>query len=81
MRKPLLHEIANIAVVSITVVIITVCAMVYINELKFCIPGFIAVLIGFGLIGIIWINRIFYDKKVRKVQLFLDEIIAIEKQN
>ncbi|MDN5201694.1 hypothetical protein QQ008_09985 [Fulvivirgaceae bacterium BMA10] len=38
-------------------------------------------IIGLSLVGIFWINRNLYDKKIRQVQRFLAEIIKFENQN
>jgi hypothetical protein len=163
LSSPFIHEIANIVVVTISVIAVLICSITYINELKFSIPGFIAVLIaslyiylaliktiriskidfenstiiqiqkeisvlyllilkfrkhelimypffivlalpityrsiqnrdiysdlsffifqvifiiGIGLVGMFWLNRNIYDKKIRNIQLFIKEIVALE---
>jgi len=46
MGKPLIHEILNIIVISITVIATCIGSIIYSNEPKFSVPGFIAVIIG-----------------------------------
>ena len=157
--KPLIHEIANIFVIGLTIIFIAIFSFAHLKEIEFSIPGFAAVFLGainvyyaivkahriylidyykssiieiqknisslnllilkyrrfeialfplyiifslpitfkviqnrnlyadlsfflleaifiivFGFLGLYFTNKYFYDKRIKKVQLFLDEI-------
>ncbi len=76
MNKPLFHEIANIIVVSITVLAAFVGSLIYVNEIKYSIPGFISVTVG-------CIYVYFGMKKaygISKIDYFNQSIIEIQKE-
>ncbi len=76
MTTPFLHEIANIIVVSITVLAALVGSILYINEMKFSIPGFIAAIIGSVYLYLAITKAI----KISKIDYFTSTIIEIQKE-
>jgi hypothetical protein len=74
LQKPLIYELLGVAVMFILIVYVTASSIRFINEPKYCIPGFISALIGLVLLifAIIKANKFlgidYYGSSVVKLQ-------------
>jgi len=75
MQKPLLYELFNIASIFLGFVYVTASSIQFINEPKYCIPGFISALIGLAFI-------VFAIKKANKllsIDYYGSSVVKLQK--
>ena len=74
LQKPLIYELIGVAVIFILIVYVVVSSIRFIDEPKYCVPGFISAIIGmaFLMFAIIKANRFlsidYYGSSVVKLQ-------------
>ncbi len=70
------YEILNMAVMFITILYVTICSIRIVNELRFCIPGFISAIIGFLYLVFSWIKT----RAILQIDYYNTPVIKLQKE-
>lgn len=75
MQKPLIYEIVGIAVSSLLIVYVAATSIRFINEPKYCIPGFVSAITGL----ILFIFAIIKTNKFLSVDYYGSSVLKLQK--